>query len=68
MVNQMVVWYREKPQVAHLSTVAPHNPACQEVSDPQDWWRTEGLLYDIEGDRLQELVTCPHCLYQIKHD
>jgi len=68
MVNPMVVWYREEPQVAHLSTAAPHNPACGEVSEPQDWWRTEGLLYDIEADRLQELVNCPHCLSQIKHD
>lgn len=68
MVNQMVVWYREEPQVAHLSTVVPHNPACGGVSEADDWWRTEGLLYDIEVDRLQELVNCPHCLSQIKHD
>lgn len=68
MVNQMVVWYREEPQVSHLSTVVPHNPACEEVSETDNWWRTEGLLYDIETDRLQELVTCPHCLSQINHD
>jgi len=68
MVNPMVVWYREDSGVAHLSAVVPHNPACSEVSQPDDWWRVEGLLYDIEADRLRELVSCPKCLSQLDTD
>lgn len=63
----MVVFYREDPDVAHLATLVPHNPACTEVSQPEDWWRVEGYLYDLDWDKERDMITCPECLRAL-HD
>ena len=64
----MVVWYREDPDVAHLATIVPHNSACAGVSQPDDWWRVEGYLHDLDGDKERDMISCSECLTRIQPD
>jgi hypothetical protein len=58
----MVVFYKEDPNVGHIARWTPQVPICGNVSEPESWWRVEGMYYDLDADRRRELTTCDQCL------